>query len=369
MQRAHARRGIGRLEIIVVIVVLVIVASVAVALILKQKGDAGAGPGAADQSPEEQAKTAMEARNNLKQLGLSLQNHNDTYKTFPPLYFSNDTKLKGKLNVTKVKGSYPWTVRILPFIEEDTLYKGISKASNKFTEPAEKVQVQHDNKTVAPAQIDLAQLQSTHLGKRSARGNNNYLALAATRLPYLLQVTESGGTETTKFPPDGMIIPDKMARGQSTARMADGASKTAVIAESREVEKSNWYEPTQSFVVGFLPADSQLNGDNYYPYFDKSGTWVFNPATKDRTALNYGPTAADAKRAYNAKSGDPLERTWGPSGGHALANMTIHAMGDGSVLLLSNDVDPKIYFALITPRGMEKEERPDDVKIPAPPKK
>src|SRR4051812_34970682 len=93
-QYAQSRRGIGRLEIIVAVVVVVIVASVAIALLMKGKQDGeGGAPGANNMSPEDALKmhrsNLMSVRNNLKQLGLACQNHNDTFKTFPPLFFSN----------------------------------------------------------------------------------------------------------------------------------------------------------------------------------------------------------------------------------------------------------------------------------------
>ncbi|MGC4006372.1 MAG: DUF1559 domain-containing protein [Pirellulales bacterium] len=82
------------------------------------------------------------SRNNMKQLGLALQNHADTYRTFPPLYFTNAADQKGNLDAANVAGQYTWIVRVLPFIEEDSLYKQISSGSAKFTQPSDKVMVQ-----------------------------------------------------------------------------------------------------------------------------------------------------------------------------------------------------------------------------------
>lgn len=365
IQSAPFRQGIGRLEVIVAVVVVVIIASVAITWLISRQPEGGGVPGASNLSPEElhkkQRANYQTVRNNLKQLALACQNHNDTFKTFPPLYFSNDPKLKGKMNVTKVKGAYPWTVRLLPFIEEDSIYKGISAKSSKFTTSSEAVKIDHHGKQLSPREIDLPQLQSPHLEERKVPGNNNYVALSATRLPMLLLVTEGSTGDTVKFPPDGMICPDKQSRGSSMARMADGTSKTAVICESRELEKSNWYEPTQSFVCGFLPADCEVNGDKLLPSFD-GATWTPSSKGNDRTALDFGPTKEDAKRVYNAAAGS-LQRTWGPSGGHPIGTMILHAMGDGSVLAVSSDIDPKVYFALITTRGGENVPRPDEAQI------
>jgi hypothetical protein len=151
------------------------------------------------------------------------------------------------------------------------------------------------------------------------------------------------------------------------ARMADGTSKTAVLCESRELAKSNWYTPQQAFVCGFLPEDTQPIDDarsQFYPYFDQNGKWFPVPGN-DRTALNYGPLEPGAMegakivlpngktQAYNGDEKDPLARAWGPSSVNR-GGVVIHAMGDGSVQeVVDLAVDPKVYFAVITTRGGE----------------
>jgi hypothetical protein len=161
-----------------------------------------------------------------------------------------------------------------------------------------------------------------------------------------------------------MIIPDKQARGQSMARMADGTSKTVVLCESREEAKSNWFTPQQVFVCGFLPEDTKPvdeTNSKYYPHFDAQGAWTIAPGAVDRTAINYGPlpiaaqgkVPAAAKQAYNGDAKDPLARDWGPSSVNA-GGVVIHGMGDGSVQEVTDTgIEPKVYFAAITARGGE----------------
>jgi hypothetical protein len=56
----------------------------------------------------------MKSSNNLKQMALAFHNYHDTYGTFPPAtVYSKDGKTP----------LYSWRVAILPFIEEDKLYK------------------------------------------------------------------------------------------------------------------------------------------------------------------------------------------------------------------------------------------------------
>ncbi len=352
-QLTKRQRAFTVIELIIVIAIIAILIALLLPAILAARAAAMKNSG----------------RNNMKQLALALQNHNDTYKTFPPLFFSNDPKIKGKLNVAEATGQYTWLMRVMPFIEEDTLYKSVSSKSNKFTIDSTMVQIPDlQGQMVSPSTLSFSALTAPNQ-KGGAAGTTNYVALSSTRQPLLLNIeVGADGSEKIKLPfADGMIIPDKLARGQSMARMADGTSKTAVLCESRELAKSNWFTPQQTFVCGFLPEDTKPIDDdktNFYPYFN-GGEWVPAPGI-DRTALNYGPLqlpqAAGAKavavpagaatQAYNGDAKDPLARDWGPSSVN-MGGVVIHGIGDGSVQEVTKDVETKTYFGAITPRGGE----------------
>lgn len=305
-------------------------------------------------------------RNNVKQLALALQNHNVTFTTFPPLYFSGDPAKKANpaLSPAAAADYYSWQTRVLPFIEEDTLYKSVSKASNKFTTPSSSLRIpsSQDGKETSPGNIKIGQLICPSFPGDETPGLSNYVALSSTRLPLLLNIVPGDdGQPAYKQEPDGMLIPDKLQRGQSMARMKDGTSKTAVLVESVESARSNWYDPQQGFVVGFLPADStpiDAAASDYYPYFGPKqngaatpAQWQFNPTAGNRTALALiVDSTLQPKIPYHALKGDSLERTWGPSSAH---HIIIVGMGDGSVMEIAEDIDPAVFFAAITARGGE----------------
>src|SRR5207253_5271036 len=67
-----------------------------------------------DEKPTDSEKAARQkSANNLKQLGLAMHNYNNTYNHLPAVAIK-DTKGKALLS---------WRVAILPFVEEEKLYK------------------------------------------------------------------------------------------------------------------------------------------------------------------------------------------------------------------------------------------------------
>ncbi len=132
-------RGFTLVELLVVIAII----GVLVALLLP-----------AIQAAREAARR-NQCQNKLKQIGLALQNHHDSYKRFPLCTMTNASPngtnsvpptYQANINNTtpgNVAGSavspqagYSWIVRILPFLEEANIYNTLSAVSNKFSYPA-----------------------------------------------------------------------------------------------------------------------------------------------------------------------------------------------------------------------------------------
>ncbi|MCA9162317.1 MAG: DUF1559 domain-containing protein, partial [Planctomycetales bacterium] len=61
--------------------------------------------------------------NNMKQLGLALHNYHDTYKALPAGAWMFNAAGAGSTSCTTGNGRRaPWTVSILPFIEQNNIY-------------------------------------------------------------------------------------------------------------------------------------------------------------------------------------------------------------------------------------------------------
>ncbi len=256
-------------------------------------------------------------RNNVKQLGLALQNHADAYKSLPPLYFTASTAANAKtqMNPQNAQNQYSFMVRLLPFMEEEPLYKAISQGSNRFTSnsPAVTIPNPDGGTAINPMAVDISTLRCQSYSGETEGGSgstiwsvSNYFALASTRVQ-LLTAGTSTGTWGTNGAPDGVIIPGRDSRGQSLARMSDGTSKTVVIAESKEgvvastgtTHNSNsWYRPQDSYICGFAPGQSGQSATA--PRFTTSGTTqTWNGLTPDVTALNFGGQTTTSTNVYN----------------------------------------------------------------------
>jgi len=344
MSRRFAVRGFTLVELLVAIVIIAIL----LALLLPAIQAARA------------AALRNSDRNNMRQIAIAIHNHADAYKSLPPLFFQSrppaDNAIDPKYgpDPTIAEGQYSWLVRILPFIEEDALYKQLSNNSNRFSDPADKIKIPGPNGDQSPGGIAIAAFLNPvePPPQGAAVGRTNYVALTATK-QQLLTV----GKEEQNTLADGVLIPGINGKGINFASIQDGTSKTFMFTESREESRSNWYDFQQTFVCGFLPGDTSVeNNDPLTGIPRLEGNplkWVFNEKAGDRTALNFGPTMKEPKLAYNADEKDPLRRTWGPSSSHP-NGVVIHANTDASIVeIVTSEMSPKIYYALITRRGQE----------------
>jgi prepilin-type N-terminal cleavage/methylation domain-containing protein len=102
MECHSSRRGFTLVELLVVIAII----GTLVGLLLP-----------AVQAARESAR-ATQCRNNMKQIGLALQNFHDARQSFP---------YGGRIPVQdSTKGNWNWRVDILPFMEESSLYTSLS---------------------------------------------------------------------------------------------------------------------------------------------------------------------------------------------------------------------------------------------------
>ncbi len=106
--RGSERKAFTLVELLVVIAII----GVLVALLLP-----------AIQTAREAARRAS-CSNNLRQVGLALQNYHDTFKTFPPSGFYGRPSTTGAN--PQLNYHHTWVTAILPFLEQKPLYDAIN---------------------------------------------------------------------------------------------------------------------------------------------------------------------------------------------------------------------------------------------------
>ncbi|MBI3407770.1 MAG: DUF1559 domain-containing protein [Planctomycetes bacterium] len=79
------------------------------------------------------AAARIDCANNLKQIGLALHNYHDVNKVLPPGYSASGPYVDG---ATDTSPGWGWAAYILPYVEQDTLFRQIDLTKPIETQPA-----------------------------------------------------------------------------------------------------------------------------------------------------------------------------------------------------------------------------------------
>ncbi len=360
--------------------------------------------------------------NKVKQLVLALHNHHDVFKRFPGCSsvsgslppaagttsaqpFNNKVYIalygdRTAYNATangSTGAGYSWMARILPYLEETTLYQQMSQFSQKFSGPAFGNSNAAATATAGPvgfmtqngtgaasatnrllATIELDQfkcptfagdpyciadtvaspapvlpttytgtgIQDTGANPPYGVANSQYTALAATHMGCMV----ASPSATLAEQPNGTLVP---GRGIGINQVADGTSKTFILCETKEQALSSWLDGTAAWVVAL-----NQNGSQPVARSNSTGGFWVAPAGQT-TALNVGPRPVNTVR-YGTSTSIPATpiRSWGPSSDHS-GGVIIHGIADGSVRSVTEDIDATLYLQLVTRAGREPVSLPE----------
>lgn len=198
----------------------------------------------------QEAARQNQGMNNLKMIALAMHNHHDAFKTFPAAARMKKDGLP----------PHSWRVAILPFIEEDALYK-----QYKFDEPWDS----EANKKV------LAQMPEVY---RAPNADPN-----STNTSYVVPIIDKG-----------IFSAEAMLKGPGLAKVTDGLSNTVLVIE------------TETTIPWTKPEDLVIDPAKPLPALGFAKSPTLNAAFADGAAYRFikSPTMEVLLPFLTASAGD-----------------------------------------------------------------
>jgi len=305
------RAGFTLIELLVVISII----GVLVALLLP-----------AVQAAREAARRAQ-CVNNLKQIGIALHGYHDQQNTFPPGYVSafspaNDSPFTAQNDIGT---GWAWGAMILPQMEQGPLFNAINFNLSIHYKENDTASLTKISSYLCPSDTTLLQVpirdQSNSTTVDTAAGAN-YVGMYGVG-----EIGAAPGRGTGIFFRNSRI---------GLTDITDGSSNTFMVGErSHNLSYVTW---TARSIGGWLFTTSSFEGgtDTFQPGAEQCWTQVLGPI-----GISDGNRTPNNPRAH-------VEDYWSlhPGGVNFL-------MGDGSVRLIKNTINPAPYRALATRAGNE----------------
>jgi prepilin-type N-terminal cleavage/methylation domain-containing protein/prepilin-type processing-associated H-X9-DG protein len=318
-----------------------------------------------------EAAARLSCTNNLKQLGLALHDYHSTFNTFPRGTADDTTDPSGN-NVCR---ALPWGVYLLPYVEQENLYRkfkvadvtgskggqlfngqpGYIDPSVLFNNPPNNTD--STDPTVNPAATPVKVFQcpsSPSQGKIyqdvwDANGNaygplvgsQTYTLSASDYIGISGMLGRFRGIYGQPVPGDATLNDD--TPGFSITQITDGSSNTVVVGECGG--------GPDLYVSGHVLFSAYTNWDANYP--NNSGMYTSGNAWADGN--NGNQWIAGSPFDGGASTGDPTHGPCVMNCVNVQQFFSFHtgganfAFGDGHVQFISQSIDPKTLVLLISP--------------------
>jgi prepilin-type N-terminal cleavage/methylation domain-containing protein len=306
-RRPPARRGFTLIELLVVIAIIAILIGLLLPAVQKIR----------------EAANRMKCANNMKQLGLGLHNYQTTNGFFPPGAVTNSTSVaatqtRQKLGIT-TPSFHSWSVFLLPYIEQDNLYRLYNLNANWYDPVNQKVRETPLALMVCPSTPG-----GTNRFAQKTVGGVSVRAAAGDYAPDNAYSTtlEGLGLVDPTVNPNGVL---QVNVAYSVPEVADGTSNTSVLAEDAG-RPARWRAGKQ------VSATSGTDGG----WADRDNEYITHGFTADGVS-SPGPchtNCTNDNEVYSFHAGG--------------AN---HVFADGSVHFVKASMDIRLFVKLLTRAG------------------
>jgi prepilin-type N-terminal cleavage/methylation domain-containing protein len=306
---SKSRGGFTLIELLVVIAIIAILIGLLLPAVQKIR----------------EAANRAKCQNNLKQIGLGLANHEAQFGYFPPgALRSPATGTVGpfyqKFGVTANGVNHSWTIFLLPFIEQDNLYRKYS-INLDWSNPA--------NQAVRETPLAVLVCPSTPKLNRFDQKTVNGLSVKLAAGDYAPDnaystVLEGIGLVDPTTNPNGVL---QVNQAWSIPEILDGASNTSVIAEDAG-RPDRWQ-------AGKLKT---VNGQTDGGWADDANEYITHGFTADGNT-NPGPchtNCTNNNEVYSFHIGGAY-----------------HVFADGSVHFIKASMDIRMFVKLLTRAGFD----------------
>lgn len=299
-------RGFTLIELLVVIAIIAIL----IALLLP-----------AVQQAREAARRSQ-CKNNLKQIGLALQNYHDNNKAFPISLYGGYGDTAGVGGWQQTSRSWGWPVRVLPFIDQDALYKKASPGNTTIAASGVMGQVVTAFLCPSDPQGGIENQNNTYITGNTRCGVSNYKGVMGSDWnwgAYTNNVVTVGDSFTNN---NGLLYTLDYREYKGMPHAKDGTANTLAVGET--ICNQNFAQ------------DGTGPGNN----------WM-NAASTCATA------AVPLNRFHSASTSasTPWDQRWSFGSGHT--GGAHFAMLDGTVRFINNTISLAAYRALSTLNGRE----------------
>jgi prepilin-type N-terminal cleavage/methylation domain-containing protein/prepilin-type processing-associated H-X9-DG protein len=332
----HRRSGFTLVELLVVIAII----GVLVALLLPAVQAARA------------AANRMSCGNNVKQLGIGNHNYHDTFKTLPPL------------SVGGPWDTFAWRVHLLPFIEQSSVYDGITfsnSTSPTYHVPWSSTQPDAQGRLPGYRGVEIsAFVCPADGGLTAAAPNTNTIGRVSYRACVGTTINNNATGDT-----NGMF---RAVQGRSFADTFDGLSNTVMVSEmcmanvgNRTDVKGNVLHSIAggadaTFAQACLAASDGGNGKkipqgsvgNVVTAYSPGSRWPDGRPVFSAVTTYLGPNQISCKEGGNT---DQQYGAYTANSRHSGGVMV--GMGDGSVKFVSETIDLPTWHAAGTRSGGE----------------